>query len=185
MSGGVSKDSPVLSGVPQCTVLGPLLFIIMISDINKDILGFLKKLVADDTRVYTNITQIENSDSLQTDLNYIYLWAINNNMLFNHQKFNYISFSSSMSSINTNVYYSPSLDIIKPSENVLDLGITMSRNCSFDVHINIILIFFTDLSGWILRTFTYRDSTTLMTLLKCLNFVKIGLLLSVMVASLD
>ena len=60
-------------------------------------------------------------------------------MLFNHQKFNYISFSSSMSSINTNVYYySPSLDIIKPSENVLDLGITMSRNCSLDVHINII-----------------------------------------------
>ena len=43
-----------------------------------------------------------------------------------------------MSSINTNVNYSPSLDIINPSENVLDLGITMSRNCSFDVHINIL-----------------------------------------------
>ena len=51
------------------------------------------------------IIQIENSDSLRTDLNYIYLWAINNNMLFNHHKFNYISFSLSMSSINTNVYY--------------------------------------------------------------------------------
>ena len=90
-------------------------------------------------RVYTNITQIENSDSLQTDLNYIYLWAINNNnMLFNNQKFNYISFSSSLSSINTNVYYSQSLDIINPLDNVIDLGITMSRNCSFDVHINIL-----------------------------------------------
>ena len=139
MPGGVSKDSPVLSGVPQGTVLqllGPLLFIIMLSDINKDILSSKIIIFADDTRVYTNITQIENSDSLQTDLNCIYLWAINNNMLFNHQKFNYISFSSSMSSINTNVYYSPSLDIINPSENVLDRGITMSRNCSFDVHIN-------------------------------------------------
>ena len=40
---------------------------------------------------------------------------------FNNQKFNYISFSSSMSSINTNVYYSPSLDIISPSENVMTL----------------------------------------------------------------
>ena len=122
------------------------------------------------TRVYTNITQIENSDSLKTDLNYIYLWAINNNMLFNHQKFNYISFSSSMSSINTNVYYSPSLDIINPSENVLDLGITMFRNCSFDVHINIRCKKCTDLSGWILRTFTSRDSTStnLMTLFNAL-----------------
>ena len=138
MPGGVRKDSPVLSGVPQGTVPGPLLFIIMISDINKDILSSKIISFADDTRVYTNITQIENSDSLQTDVNYIYLWAINNNMLFNHQKFNYNSFSSSMSSINTNVYYSPSLDIINPSENVLDLGITMSRYCSFDVHINII-----------------------------------------------
>ena len=62
-----------------------LLFIIMISDINKDILSSKIISFADDTRVYTNITQIENSASLQTDLNYIYLWAINNNMLFNHQ----------------------------------------------------------------------------------------------------
>ena len=115
----------------------------MTSDINKDILSSKIINFADDTRVYTNITQIENSDSLKTDLNYIYLWAINNNMLFNHQKFNYISFSSSMSSINTNVYYSPSLDIINPSENVLDLGITMFRNCSFDIYNSIyIYIFF-------------------------------------------
>ena len=175
MPGGVSKDSPVLTGVPQGTVIDPLIFIIMISDINKDILSSKIISFADDTRVYTNITQIENSDSLQTDLNCIYLWAINNNMLFNHQKFNYISFSSSMSSINTNVYYSPSLDIINPSENAIDLGITMSRNCSFDVHINIICkaahsspLSPTDLSGWILRTFTFRDSTTLMTLFNAL-----------------
>ena len=116
-------------------------------------------------RVYTNITQIENSDSLQTYLN---LWAINNTMLYNHHMFNYISFSSSMSSINTNLYDSPSLDIINPSVNVLDLGIIMSRNCSFDVHINILCKKCTDLSGWILRTFTSRDSTTLRTLFNAL-----------------
>ena len=136
--------------------------------ININILSSKIISFADDTRVYTKITQIENSDSLQTDLNYIYLWAINNNMLFNHQKFNYNAFSLSMSSIKTNAYYSASIDIINPSENVLDLGITMSRNCSFDIHINIICKKCTDLSGWIRRTFTSRDRTTLMTLFNAL-----------------
>ena len=90
MPGGVSKDSPGFSGVPQGTVLDPSLFIIMISDINKDILSSKIISFADDTRVYTNITQIENSDSLQTDLNYIYLWAINNNMLFNNNNIQHL-----------------------------------------------------------------------------------------------
>ena len=44
----------------------------------------------------------------------------------------------------------------------------MSRNCSFDVHINILCKKYTDLCGWILRTFTSRDSTTLMTLFNAL-----------------
>ena len=37
MPGGTSNDGPVLSGVPQGTVLGPLLFLVLLSDISKDI----------------------------------------------------------------------------------------------------------------------------------------------------
>ena len=56
--GGISQPHPVLSRVPQGTVLGPLLFLIMIIDIDN---GISSKLVsfADDTRVYSCINEIE------------------------------------------------------------------------------------------------------------------------------
>ena len=63
--GGISKDSPVLSGVPQGTVLGPLLFLIMILDINKGTTSSKLVSFADDTRVYSNIAEADDCDNLQ------------------------------------------------------------------------------------------------------------------------
>ena len=133
--GGISKDSPVLSGVPQCTVLGPLLFLIMISDINKGITSSKLVSFADDTRVYSNIAEADDCDHPQYDLNSIYNWAVHNNMFFNSEKFNYISFGSSLSFNSYNVYANSNMEIINPSDNVLDLGIFMSSNCSFEFHL--------------------------------------------------
>ena len=76
LPGGLSQNSPVLSGVPQGTVLGPLLFLIMISDINKEITSSKVISFADDTRVYSNITQADDCDNLQSDLNTIYNFLI-------------------------------------------------------------------------------------------------------------
>ena len=85
LPGGLSQNSPVLSGVPQGTVLGPLLFLIMISDINKEITSSKVISFADDTRVYSNITQADDCDNLQSDLNTIYNWALYNNMFLIHK----------------------------------------------------------------------------------------------------
>ena len=57
------------------------------------------------------------------------------------------------------------MEIINPSDNVLELGIFMSSNCSFEFHIKSLCKKSSNLSGWILRTFTARDSITMMTLL--------------------
>ena len=80
MAGGISQRHPILSGVPQGTVLGPLLFLIMIFYIDKDIFPS-SKLVSfvDDTRVYSCINDIE-CDQLQIDLNFVYDWAHVNNI---------------------------------------------------------------------------------------------------------
>ena len=73
---GISQQHPVLSGVPQDTVIGPLLFLIMIIDIDKGISPSSKQVsFADDTRVYSCINDIEKYDQLQIDLHSVYDWA--------------------------------------------------------------------------------------------------------------
>ena len=123
LPGGLSEDHPVISGVPQGTVLGPLLFVIMIADINRDVDSSKLISFADDTRVYRQIADIEDCESLQQDLNSVYKWASDNNMFFNANKFHYLPLSSSKASNKSNVYINPSMDIIPQSTDVPDLGI--------------------------------------------------------------
>ena len=136
LPGGISDDSPVLSGVPQGTVLGSLRFFIMIADINKDISESNLISFADDTRIYTKIHYVSDDNLLQQDLNHIYDWATTNNMF----------------SMLKNL-------IILPS---------VLSNCTFDFHVSGIYKRCSNLSGWILRTFSTRETRTMITLFKSL-----------------
>ncbi len=168
LSGGVSTMSPVLSGVPQGTVLGPLLFLILMSDISMNVNSSRIISFADDTRLYTAIHAEDDCDSLQKDLNVVYNWASLNNMEFNANKFNYVSFCASKNNNNLHVYIDPSMKIIKHVDNVKDLGIYMSADCTFEYHIISLYKRCSSLSGWILRTFCTRDTVTMLTLFKSL-----------------
>ena len=119
---GVSFDSHVISGIPQGTVMGPLLFIILMCDINSGITSSSMVSFADDIRLYYSISNVDDCAILQNDLNSVYEWAPDNNMFFNAQKFQYICFNPH-TSLSCNVYTSSILDIIDYSRHVLDLGI--------------------------------------------------------------
>ena len=82
--GGVSSDGSVLDGVPQSTVLGPLLFLTLLSDISSEISHSSVVYFADDTRVYRQINEISHGSLLQNDLDNMYTWALVNNMVFNY-----------------------------------------------------------------------------------------------------
>ena len=81
-------------------------------------------------------------------------------MVFNSQKFKYLSFSTNVSI--TSDYVNDNVN------NLKDLGIIMSSNCSFEQHIIELCKRCTGLCGWILRTFSSRESTVMMTLFKSL-----------------
>ena len=87
----ISNESDVISGIPQGTVLGPILFLIFISDIDENVSNFTS-MFADDTRLIGNIESEEDAEKFQDDLNLIYEWAEANNMQFNGKKFELIRY---------------------------------------------------------------------------------------------
>ena len=87
VDGRASQEVPVLSGVPQGTVLGPLMFLTYINDINRNISGTIK-LFADDARglLFRQIRSDADCLSLQKDLDTLYSWARKWRMQFNASK---------------------------------------------------------------------------------------------------
>jgi len=85
LSGNVSAWLYVISGVPQGSILGPLLFLILINDIDKGIANRLLKF-ADDTKLVGTVSSDLDIEQLHSDLKQLYDWSIDRQMLFNVNK---------------------------------------------------------------------------------------------------
>ena len=87
VNGTTSSEAQVRSGVPQGSVLGPLLFKIHMSDINYEIADSTVSCFADDTRILLGTKDEEDTQMLQNDLHMLYKCTDTNNMKFNANKF--------------------------------------------------------------------------------------------------
>ena len=87
VNGAKSDWAPVLSGVPQGTVLGPLLFSLYINDISTDI-DFEIRFFADDCVCYWEIKDTEDTLKLQKDIDQLGCWARKWGMRFQPVKCN-------------------------------------------------------------------------------------------------
>src|SRR6218665_3453577 len=83
--GAFSEWMGVISGVPQGSVLGPLLFIIFINCIDKGVLSKISKF-ADDTKLCKDVVTEEDASVLREDLRRLYEWAKDWQMLCNIDK---------------------------------------------------------------------------------------------------
>ena len=170
VDGRKSSPEPVISGVPQGSVLGPLLFLVLIGDIDMNIATAFLSSFADDTRLGQGITCTSDIECLQRDLQAVYKWSVDNNMQFNSDKFELLRYRSSntkeIQSLTT--YTSDDGSSIQEKEHVRDLGITLSNDATFTQHIQERCEVVKSKIAWVLRTFKSRQPTPMLTIWKTL-----------------
>lgn len=132
VEGKQSPTVPVLSGVPQGSVLGPCLFLAYINDL-PDSLKSRTRLFADDTIVYLTINSESDPEILQNDLKKLEQWESNWSMEFNPDKCEVIRVARKKNPI---IYPYKLHNIeLKTTENAKYLGITISQDLSWKSHI--------------------------------------------------
>jgi hypothetical protein len=168
VNGEQSSPAPVISGVPQGSVIGPLLFLILIGDIDKDVYHAFLSSFADDTRVGKGISSEEDARLLQQDLECVYAWATENNMLFNDIKFELLRYGNNSTLKENTQYISNTGEQIESKSSTKDLGVTMSASADFTEHIENVTETVKDLISWILRSFKSRSKLLMLQLWKSL-----------------
>ena len=123
INGVASSWLPVTSGVPQGSVLGPILFLIYINDLDDNILSNILKF-ADDTKIYARVGSAEEIMKLRQDLINLYKWSEEWLMLFNIEKCGVMHFGYH----NTNAEYSLGNNALKNLYREKDLGVIVQSN---------------------------------------------------------
>ena len=87
IGGHSSSIKPVNSGVPQGSILGPLLFVLFINDLFSCVSdGTNIALYADDTKIWREILSFSDHHIIQNDINRLYDWSVRNKMNFHPKK---------------------------------------------------------------------------------------------------
>jgi len=126
IEGEHSNWIPVTSGVPQGSVLGPVLFIIYINDINYQIKSKLNKF-ADDCKVMGEVSNLVDKDIIQHDLDELYNWSVKWQMPFNIEKCSIMHFGTK----NPHFQYNIGNKILKESDEEKDLGVLIDPSLKF------------------------------------------------------
>ena len=173
VDGRKSAPQHVTSGVPQGSVLGPFLFLILIGDIDQNIAFSFISSFADDTRVGRHIEDFEDIQLLQADLDAVYNWVENNNMEFNSDKFELFRYQYRLrgSTVQDSAGYMSNIGSeIEENAHVKDLGVKLSSDATFSGHIGDKVASVKTKIGWVLRTFRTRERQPMLALWKQLIF---------------
>ena len=134
LEGQSSMESPVTSGVPQGSVLGPLLFLIFINDLPDHATSSTTRLFADDSVLYKRITTPEDSKLLQNDLDALVDWENKWSMRFNASKCQLLRITNKRKPILASYsIHEHELELVDAAKY---LGVHIDSKLSFNTHVD-------------------------------------------------
>ena len=163
VDGEVSNWKSVLSGVPQGSVLGPILFLIYINDLDDSITSNVLKF-ADDTKLFRKVNTDGDKQHLQNNLDRLVKWSEKWQMLFNFGKCKCLHTGHG----NLNVNYKMGDTVLGTTVKEKDLGVTISADMKVSEQCGIAASKGNQILGLIRRNITYKGKKLIIPLYKAI-----------------
>lgn len=144
-----SRNYLAYSGVPQGSIIGPLLFLIFINDIVESIEARCL-LYADDLKLFARISNYHDCLVLQQALAALSRWCADNCLYLNFGKCHVMSFHRTL--LTTDYQYSIDGNVLNRTVEFKDLGVLLDPSLSFRNHIELLCSKCNQILGFILRT---------------------------------
>ena len=160
VNGESSFPAPVLSGIPQGSVLGPLLFVLYINDLPENIISNVF-LFADDTKMFRKIISENDSIIVQNDIETLEQWTNDWLLKFNIKKCHVLTIGKHENIQHTHRYTLENSELEHVAEEK-DLGVTFDSELTFEEHISMKVNKANAILGLIRRSFSSRNYTLLL-----------------------
>ena len=170
VNGVASEWINVTSGVPQGSVLGPILFVLYINDL-PDVVDVDSNIYmfADDTKLYREMSDVKDEAILQDDINKMEEWSNEWLMSFHPEKCKVLKMGRPISDLSDMFNpYALSGHHLEVVENEKDIGVIIDCDLSFDKHIAEKVNKATRIVNIIRRSFMYLDEESFLNLYKAL-----------------
>ena len=168
VNGSNSTWKPVTSGIPQGSVLGPILFVLYINDLPSNILSDVY-MFADDTKIFNIIKSPEDQETLQNDLDTLSMWSDKWLLKFHPEKCKVMHLGKAGDTeYSYQLKEGDTYHELSYTEEEKDLGVVIDGKLDFDRHINIKINKASSIMAVIRRSFVSLNGVNFVPLYKSL-----------------